>query len=181
MNPIFVGVMVVIVLAVLAAMWWMYTSCGGSKKIEKMDNAPADSKAAADAKAAASDANASDSKDAKASDSKAAKASASNGGKVLYIAMDGCGWCSKFDPDWATFAATVGTVGFVAEKHTYYPTESATQKNDDVIAQYVTGPKSIASSFPTILFVAKDGTVTPYTGSRSVDDLTATLHKIAGQ
>lgn len=153
MNPIFIAIMVVIVLAVAGAMYWMHSNCMGKKvSVEHM-------------------------KDAKSPTTASVPAPASLG-KVLYFSMKNCPYCDKFDADWEDFAGTTKSMGYVSEKHVYYPKETATEKNDALVQKYVTGSDSIVSSFPTILFMEADGTITPYKGSRSVDDLTSALQKM---
>ena len=100
-------------------------------------------------------------------------------GTVLFISMDGCPYCDKFDPIWNDFSGTTSSVGWKAEKHTYYSKETADHKNDMVIKKYVTSDDAMVSSFPAVLFVTSTGAVTKYKGNRSLDDLTEELHTAA--
>ena len=167
MNPIFVTVMIVITALVAACLYWMYSSCSGKSTAAQPEQA-------AQAKSVEHMKNEDD-----AEHQAEVKAEAESEGKVLYISMEGCPYCDRFDHDWEEFAKIPETVGWVAEKHVYYRQETKENKNDEVIKKYVQGSDAEVKSFPSILFVAKDGTLTHYDGSRSIDDLTSKLHQVA--
>lgn len=84
-------------------------------------------------------------------------------GAVVYVYMDGCGWCERFSPVWASFVDEHGpamlAAGVRAEK----------LEGDD--------PRAAAygvRSFPTVLFDAGDGKAPAvYDGERTVAGLAA--------
>lgn len=157
MNVIFIVAMLVILSSIGLAMYWMHRQCAATK-VEKMSNAAA----AAAASAAASSASCTSSKN-----------------RVVFFSMEGCPHCDNFQEDWDAFSKVVKASGWVPEKHVYYRKETADKVNDACVAQYVTSSNPIVSSFPTVVFITSDGAADIYNGSRSVDNLSAELHRRA--
>jgi len=89
-------------------------------------------------------------------------------GSLVYLHMDGCGYCRRFDPTWASLkenhGAQLEAMGVAVESHEAQDAEAA---------------KYDAVSYPTILFARNGTRVALFDGKRTEDELMAFVKKHA--
>ena len=82
--------------------------------------------------------------------------------ELIFMHMNGCGWCVRFMPDWDAFAskysATFAEVNLTVRK---------IEASDRAAAKY----KEHVSGYPTVLLVKPDNTVIKFDGERTADGL----------
>lgn len=90
--------------------------------------------------------------------------------KVVFLYMNGCGWCTKFEPTWEEFSSKAAPkLGVETFKF---------ERAEDGAKQYM----SHVEGFPTILFVnGTTGHVTVFEGERTIEGLTAFVKKESTQ
>jgi len=86
--------------------------------------------------------------------------------KVIFLYMNGCGWCTKFEPTWEDFSSKAAPkLGVETVKF---------ERAEDGAKEYM----SHVEGFPTILFVnGTTGQVTAFEGERTIEGLTAFVKK----
>jgi flagellar biosynthesis/type III secretory pathway M-ring protein FliF/YscJ len=89
--------------------------------------------------------------------------------KLVFVYMNGCGWCDRFKPEWEKFVAADG------EKLKALGVEAVSyERTDAEAAQY----KSHVDGYPSILYAnLGSGTVVKYDGERTADALMAFVQK----
>lgn len=100
------------------------------------------------------------------SESKDSKDS-SKGSKLVFLYMNGCGWCEKFKPQWDTFSST-----YAASLATNKIELGYYERNDERAKQY----DGHAKGYPTVLLVKSDK-VTVFEGDRTPEGLVAFLNE----
>jgi hypothetical protein len=90
--------------------------------------------------------------------------------KVVFMYMNGCGWCTKFEPTWDEFTSVAAPkLGVETEK---------LERSEEGAKEYM----KHVEGFPTILFVnGTTGQVTVFDGERTIEGLTAFVKKESSQ
>lgn len=84
--------------------------------------------------------------------------------RLVYLKLQGCGWCERFQPTWDAMvkddATALRAQGVVLESY---------EASDPGAASYVTH----ARGYPTVLLASSSGVVTRFEGQRQREDLLA--------
>jgi thiol-disulfide isomerase/thioredoxin len=87
---------------------------------------------------------------------------------LVFLHMDGCGWCERFKPVWKDFVATYG--GALTAAHVRAVDVEAASPE---MAQY----REHVAGYPTILFADGDSNVVKFSGDRTKAGLVAFLRE----
>jgi hypothetical protein len=94
------------------------------------------------------------------------------GSKILFLYMNGCGWCEKFRPQWDEF-----TKKYAAELSSLGVEAAAYERSEAESREFT--PQ--VSGYPTVLFVSPSGSVTKFEGERTEDALIAFVRGAAAK
>jgi thiol-disulfide isomerase/thioredoxin len=86
--------------------------------------------------------------------------------KLIFLYMNGCGWCDKFKPQWDAFVKSYG-----APLAASGLTLASYERSDPAAAAF----KSTVDGYPTVLLVTGDGSVVKFSGERTPAGLAAFL------
>ena len=95
-----------------------------------------------------------------------AKESAKSSGSLVFLYMNGCGWCDKFKPEWDRFEATYGSA-LAAQGVSIVSYE----RDDPKSKQY----NDHVQGYPTVLLVTSN--VTVFQGERTSEGLAEFMQK----
>jgi thiol-disulfide isomerase/thioredoxin len=84
--------------------------------------------------------------------------------QIVFMYMNGCGWCERMKPEWDKFVAqNAGALGALGVQAASY------ERSDPAAAAY----SAYVKGYPTVLFVKPGATPIAYDGDRTADALMA--------